>query len=302
MGGSGSYVLGSSNLPAWLSFNAGTRVLSAVSPPTAGVFTVNITLQDASGGPTFTYGYSLTVNAFAITDNGVLPQAAIGTPYTHTFSAPGCVGCVWTSNALPAGFSLSGAGVLTGTNTSMTGFNANFTVTATGSNGTVSKIFAFIEPSDIEPLTITTSITTTTRRPAACPPPELNASGGTPPHTFSVLASGTLPAGVTLQSPGETSGVCARSRRILPRGPPSGSQYIQFYDSGYGCGFAHGHQGVHVGHIADESAVHEPAGRGHDAYQRDRDSGPGPAASGGRRGQQLSLMERPLPGRWSIPA
>src|SRR5205823_4285583 len=90
-GGSGSYTITTSSLPAGFSFNASTYVLSAPSPSSAGTSNITLTVADSAGGASFTYTYSLTVNAFAITDAAVLPQATLNTPYSHAFQAPGCV-------------------------------------------------------------------------------------------------------------------------------------------------------------------------------------------------------------------
>src|SRR5207237_984737 len=131
-----------------------------------------------------TFGYTLVVNAFAITDAALLPQGVAGSSYTHTFSAPACVSCVWSTTALPNGFTMSAAGVFTGTSTATSGVNTSFTVTATGSNGAVSKLFALvIAPTTVQGLSVTTAITTTTTAGATAAT-LLSSTGGTPPYAW----------------------------------------------------------------------------------------------------------------------
>ncbi len=73
----------------------------------------------------------------ALTFTGSLPNATLNVPYTQTLSASGGVGpytYAVTSGSLPAGISLSSAGVVSGTPTSVGA--SSFTVTATDSEAT----------------------------------------------------------------------------------------------------------------------------------------------------------------------
>ncbi|HEU5002696.1 MAG TPA: putative Ig domain-containing protein, partial [Actinomycetota bacterium] len=131
--------------------------------------------------------------------------ASLGVPYTYTFAASGnpSPSFAVASGSLPAGFSLSAAGVLSGTPT-VTG-TATFSVSAANSAGTTTA----------GPLSITVSNTTVPPTFTADTPPTSATAGtaysytfaasGTPAPTFSV-ASGSLPAGLSLSAAGVLSG------------------------------------------------------------------------------------------------
>ena len=83
-GGSGTYSwsISSSNfLPAGLSLDALGRISGIPTAP--GNYFTNITLTDPVSSLSVTQGFSLIVNPFSITTNGVLPQATVGTPYSR---------------------------------------------------------------------------------------------------------------------------------------------------------------------------------------------------------------------------
>src|SRR6185503_18164287 len=109
----------------------------------AGTFNPNVTVTDVGASKSVNVGHTLIVDPFAITSGGVLPQGTVNTAYNQTLTAPGCgSGCTWsvTQGGLPGDLSLSSAGVISGN----PGFTANpfFTVQASGSNGTVQKVFS----------------------------------------------------------------------------------------------------------------------------------------------------------------
>src|SRR5439155_16826848 len=109
------------------------------------------------------------------------------------------------SGALPAGLTLSAAGVISGSPTTVG--SSNFTIQVTDSSSqTVSKSFSIaIDPPPL-------SITTVPPLPAATVGTSysqtLAATGGTPPYSWSV-ASGALPAGLTFSVAGVISGTPA---------------------------------------------------------------------------------------------
>jgi uncharacterized repeat protein (TIGR03803 family) len=130
-----------------------------------------------------------------------LPEWTVNYPYNQTLGTSGFSGAVTfaTSSGLPPGLTLSTGGVLSGMPTS-DGFYT-FTVSASDSNGgTASKTYnLFINP----PVMITT-----TSLPGGAVSTAYNqtlqASGGTTFLNFS--ATGTLPAGLVLNSAGVLSG------------------------------------------------------------------------------------------------
>jgi hypothetical protein len=207
-GGSGNYIGTGLGLPPGLSLNAQGQITG--TPTVAGSYGVNFGLADAASPSAEIFPfYNFTVDPFAITDSGVLPELTSGVLYSHTFSAPGCgSGCAWSFiGSAPGGLTLSGAGTLSGTITNSNGFTSNFTVQTQGSNGTVRKNFTLISPpTAITALSITSTISTTSVVGGQFSN-QLNATGGVPPYSWSVVDPGDLAPGVGLLGPGENFGL-----------------------------------------------------------------------------------------------
>ncbi|HEY3812702.1 MAG TPA: IPT/TIG domain-containing protein [Caulobacteraceae bacterium] len=138
-GGTAPYVysLAGGALPAGLTL--GSDGVVAGTPTTSGAFTFNVKAVDSSTGTgapfSITQSVSLKIDAPTISITPTtLPNATDGVAYKQALSAAGGVGpYVFTvsQGKLPAGLSLSSAGVLSGTPTVFGG--AGFTVTATDS-------------------------------------------------------------------------------------------------------------------------------------------------------------------------
>jgi hypothetical protein len=137
-----------------------------------------------------------------ITTPSPLPPGMVGRSYSQTFTATGGSGqYTWSrnssANSVPAGLTVSVAGVLSGTPTSATSSPASFSIRA--------EDVANQNRSDTKPFNLTIlpslSITTSTL-PAATQATlydvTLQATGGTTPYTWSL--AGALPAGVALNS------------------------------------------------------------------------------------------------------
>ncbi len=142
-GGIGSYSWSvvSGALPAGLSLSA-AGVLTG-TPSGYGSF--SFTVEVSSGPVTATGVYSLDIQPppVVITTTSPLPNATAGVPYSKTFQATGGIGgYTWsvTAGALPAGLTLSAAGVLSGTPT--TAGTANFTVEAVSGAQSASQSFS----------------------------------------------------------------------------------------------------------------------------------------------------------------
>ncbi|WP_175529087.1 beta strand repeat-containing protein [Granulicella pectinivorans] len=132
-----SCTLAGGTLPAGLTLGSACTVTG--TPTTAGVSTVSITATDASTPVKTTTGpVAITVLPVPpLTFTGSLPNATIGVAYNQTLHASGGIGpytYAVTTGALPAGLTLSTAGVVSGTPTAPGA--SSFTVTATDSEAT----------------------------------------------------------------------------------------------------------------------------------------------------------------------
>jgi probable HAF family extracellular repeat protein len=214
-GGTGTYTWSATNLPNGLSMNSATGTISSgTGTVTGSTSTATITITDSTP-VSVSFGYTINVDPFAITlngvtTNGVLPQGAIGIAYSQTLSASGCgSNCTWSipSGSLPSGLSFnSSTGAIAGTPTGYS--NSTFTVQASGSNGKVQKRFSLLIPFNTlpPPLFITTTSPIGYTTVGNTFNLSLSAQGGVPPYTWSVAPGSTLPPGLSLQTPGETIG------------------------------------------------------------------------------------------------
>ena len=142
-----------------------------------------------------------------VIQTATLPAATVGTAYSQMLTATGAPTPTFavTAGSLPAGLTLSAAGVISGTPTAQG--TATFTITATNVAGTDSRAFTLvIDPA--APVTVVPSISTPAALPAATVGTAYSqtlSATGTPAPTFAVTA-GSLPAGLTLSASGLLSG------------------------------------------------------------------------------------------------
>ena len=202
-GGTAPYTwsVSSGSLPAGISLSpAGT--LSG-TPTATGTFSFTVRVTDANG-QSATQATSITVAAGVSTTFAAPPAAVINTAYSYTLTATGGTApYTWSVNAgtLPAGLTLSSAGLLSGTPTS-TG-TTTFSVNVIDANSGIATTSIT--------LVVTASVTFTFPAPPSgvVGTPysvTLTAAGGTTPYTWSISA-GSLPAGLTLNaSTGVVSG------------------------------------------------------------------------------------------------
>ena len=196
------------SLPAGLSLNASTGVISGT--PTA-VGTSNFTVQAVdTGSPAQTQSSAtfITISApgLAIT-SGSFAGGQKGTAYAATLQAGGGTpSYTWSlkSGSLPAGLSLNpSTGGIFGTPTAVGVSSFTMQVTDAGSPAQVQTAAASITISP-SALAITSASLDNGQKGSAYAA-TLQAGGGTPNYTWSI-ASGSLPAGLSLNPNGSVSG------------------------------------------------------------------------------------------------
>ncbi len=201
----GAGIAPSGRIVTWASSHEGVATVSSggqVTGISEGTASITATVEGVSGQVTVT-----------VTDpqppeivTGSLPGGTVGEGYSFTLEATGGelpYSCSLVSGTPPPGLALSPTGIISGTPTTAGTFA--FAVRVTGGNGlSVEREFTLeVEPAP-EPPTITTSslpgATVGESYSAA-----LAATGGQAPYSWS-LASGLLPAGLTLSQAGVISG------------------------------------------------------------------------------------------------
>jgi len=205
-GGTGAktFAVTAGGLPTGLSLSSGGVISGTPSAVQTASFTITAT---DTVGATATRGLSITVSAApvspVISTTSPLPASTINRPYSLTFAASGgTTPYTWdvSTGTLPAGISMSSAGVLAGTPSASGAFSFTVRVTpASGPAGT-QAVSLVINPA--------LAITTTTLPNATITSAynqTLATSGGTGVKAFAVTAGG-LPTGLSLSSGGVISG------------------------------------------------------------------------------------------------
>lgn len=190
-------------LPTGLTLISATGVITGTATgASTGSLTFKVT--DAVGNTSVSQAITFTVNPPAplTITTGSLPGAALGVAYSQTLQATGGVPAyqwILTGGSLPAGLSLSGAGVISGTPTGTTG-TSNFSVTVTDSQTPTpaTNTASLSITVSIAPLSVTTTSLLGGSVNNAYSQ-TLQANGGTPPYTWSI-SSGTLPTGLNVNA------------------------------------------------------------------------------------------------------
>ncbi|AIY41596.1 Fibronectin type III domain protein [Collimonas arenae] len=179
------------------------------TPTTAGSSTFSLKYTDSTSGTgPFSQAQNVTIvinaSPVIVITPTVLPAATVAAAFSQSLSASGGTApytFAISAGALPAGLTLSSAGLLSGTPTA--GGTFNFTVRGTDQSsfsGTQAYTLTVNAPTiAITPTTLPAATVATAYSQTAV------ASGGTAGYTYAISA-GALPAGVTLSGGGTISG------------------------------------------------------------------------------------------------
>ena len=187
----------SGTLPAGLSLSGATI---SGTPTTAGSSSFTVTAKDSGTPPqSAQQALTITVTAGLVITTTSLPDGTVNSAYSATLhSTGGTAPVTWSlsQGSLPAGLTLSSAGNISGTPTAAG--QSNVTVSATDSSTPTQTQTQALSIMIHPPLAITTT-TLPGGTVGTAYSEDIGSSGGTLPITWTVT-SGTLPAGLTLQS------------------------------------------------------------------------------------------------------
>ena len=203
-GGTPPYVtwaLISGTLPAGLTLNASTGVISGTPTTAVASSVLAFEVTDSAGDTSAPVTVSLSVTAGPVITTTSLPQGEVGATYSATLAATGgTTPYTWalTGGALPPGLSLNAStGAITGTPTATGPASATFQVTdsSTPTPFSASRTFTFAIVAG--PTITTTALPNVTSGVAYNF--SLAETGGNSPFTWAITA-GTLPTGLSLNA------------------------------------------------------------------------------------------------------
>ncbi|TAG06387.1 MAG: choice-of-anchor D domain-containing protein, partial [Cytophagia bacterium] len=207
-GYTGTISWAATGLPTGFTLNPTTGVLSGTTA-TFGVYDVSVTLTQGICSVTKVLTLQIFSGCPAITvAPAQMPRGNVGAVYTSTsvVATGGAAPYTYTvtsGTSLPLGLTLSPAGVISGTPTTIGTLNVN--ITATDANGCNGSTFYLITVNaactaiTITPTTLNAGIIGTFYNQT------LTSTGGTAPYSYTVT-TGTLPTGLTLDASGSITG------------------------------------------------------------------------------------------------
>lgn len=219
-GGRGSVSWSGTGIPAGLSLST-SGALTGI-PTGTGTSSLNITATDqCSPAPQAAGGsFSLTITAapapVTIVTASPLPAGTQGSAYSTQLAATGGVpGYTWalTVGSLPPGLSINGAGLISGTPTTIGTYNFTVQVTDTAAHSTTKAFSLTIACTSIS---ITSALTLPTGTQNQAYSDQLTASGGIGARTWS-LVGGAFPTGVSISGAGLISGTPSVSGSFSPQ-------------------------------------------------------------------------------------
>ncbi|HEY8208709.1 MAG TPA: putative Ig domain-containing protein, partial [Myxococcaceae bacterium] len=201
-----SFNITSGSLPSGMSFAGATGTFSG-TPAAAGTASFTVTVTDANARSA-NLPMSLPVYDLPSVTTASLADAYAGASYSGTLAGSGGKAPIaWSvsSGTLPAGLSLSGGGIFSGS--SGTAGSSTFTVQMTDANGR--QATRSLSLAVLSALSVTTAAVSDGYAGSPYSTAALAATGGRSPYTFSAV--GALPSGLSLSGAGTFSGTPAAS-------------------------------------------------------------------------------------------
>ena len=201
-GGSAPYTFSATSLPAGLTLSTAGKLSGTVSA--TGTLNCTFFITD-SRSVQVKRSVTITVNAAPAITSSSLSSGNVGMAYSQTMAASGGTApLTWRTTSSVGGLSLSSAGALSGTPTSVGTTSYNVTVTdANGITATKALSLVILAKPDI-----TTVLSTYEQGQTVSI--QLAGTGGSSPYKY----SGTLPAGLSMSSGGLITGTFTTSGTV----------------------------------------------------------------------------------------
>ncbi|MCW2527136.1 MAG: dystroglycan-type cadherin-like domain repeat protein [Pseudonocardiales bacterium] len=208
-GGTAPYSYSASGLPSWLTLNANSGIISGTSPATASSTTgITVSVTDSVGVTGTSGTFTWTVVSPLVASNPGTQRSTVGTPDSLQMVATGGSGSYAWTGTVPAGFSLTSDGLITGSPTTV---GSTFvTLTVTDATAATSKSVTFTWTIVAKP-TVTAPANQTTTVGGAV---NLSLATTCPNTTCTYVLTGA-PAGLAISSTGVITGTITSSAQVF---------------------------------------------------------------------------------------